>query len=206
LDELICVLDLARAGVALVYQIEQLSNLAYDFVMVQILRLHPRLVSRALVLIPGVHPPLAWLHPTADEVPSHSRSIKPIPREQRHQLLHLPSQLWSLVPGYSLVWNVPNIAKRGTVGLFADVKPFLVPISERCVPGTVEISCFIPSRRVRYTPLVIFDPPWDPFFLKQNIYLKRSKWGWIPPYASQRWIKTETRKIELGCRLQIPIS
>jgi hypothetical protein len=33
-DELICVLDPARAGVALVCQIEQLPNLAYDFVVV----------------------------------------------------------------------------------------------------------------------------------------------------------------------------
>jgi hypothetical protein len=34
LDELICVLDLARAGLALVCQIEQLPNPAYDFVVV----------------------------------------------------------------------------------------------------------------------------------------------------------------------------
>jgi hypothetical protein len=80
----------------------------------------------------------------ADEVPSYSRSIKPIPQEQCHQLLHLPSQLWSLVLGYSLLWNVPDIAQRGTVGLFADVKPFLVPIGERCVLGTVEVFLLHP--------------------------------------------------------------
>jgi hypothetical protein len=44
-DKLICVLDLARAGVALVYQIEQLPNPAHDFIVVQILRPHPCLVG-----------------------------------------------------------------------------------------------------------------------------------------------------------------
>jgi hypothetical protein len=74
-DEFICVLDPARGRVALVCQIEQVPNPAYDFVVVQILRTHPRLVGRALVLIPGVHPPLAWLHTPANEVPGHSRSV-----------------------------------------------------------------------------------------------------------------------------------
>jgi hypothetical protein len=68
-------LDPARGRVALVYQIEQLPNSAYDFIVVQILYMHPRLVGRALVLVPGVHPPLARLHTPANEVPGHSRSI-----------------------------------------------------------------------------------------------------------------------------------
>jgi hypothetical protein len=123
------VLNLARVGVALVCQIEQLSNLAYDFIVVQILRPHPRLVGRALELIPDMHPPLAWLHPMADEVPGHSWSVQTIPWEQRHQLLHLTNQLWSLIPGYSLVWNVPDVTQRSTVGFFTDVNPLLVPIS-----------------------------------------------------------------------------
>jgi hypothetical protein len=74
-DEFIHMLDTARGRVALVCQIEQLPNLAYDFVMVQILRTHPRLVGRALVLVPGVHPPLARLHTPANEVPGHSRFV-----------------------------------------------------------------------------------------------------------------------------------
>jgi hypothetical protein len=65
-------LDPARGRVALVYQIEQLSNPAYDFIVVQILRMHPRLVGQALVLVPGVHPPMARLHTLANEVPSHN--------------------------------------------------------------------------------------------------------------------------------------
>jgi hypothetical protein len=91
-DEFACMLDPAQGSVALVCPIEQLSNPAYDFVVVQILRPHPRLVGRALVLVPGVHPPLAWLHPPANEVPGHNRSVQTIQWEQRHQLLHLPGQ------------------------------------------------------------------------------------------------------------------
>jgi hypothetical protein len=74
-------LDPARGRVALVYQIEQLPNSAYDFIVVQILYTHPHLVSRALVLVPGVHPPLARLHMPANEVPGHSLSVQAIPRE-----------------------------------------------------------------------------------------------------------------------------
>jgi hypothetical protein len=77
-----------------------------------------------------------------EEIPSYSHSVKPIPREQRHQLLHLPSKLWSLVLGYPLLWNVPDVAQRAAVELFADVEPFLIPIGERCVPRTVEVFLF----------------------------------------------------------------
>jgi hypothetical protein len=37
-----------------------------------------------------------------DEVLGHSRSVQAIPWEQRHQL-HLPSQLWLLILGHSLL-------------------------------------------------------------------------------------------------------
>jgi hypothetical protein len=89
-DEFIRMLDTARGRVVLVCQIEQLPNLMFDFIVVQILRTHPRLVGRALVLVPGVHPPLARLHTPNNEAPGHSRPIQAFPREQRHQLLHLP--------------------------------------------------------------------------------------------------------------------
>jgi hypothetical protein len=87
-----------------------------------------------------------------------------------------------------------------------NIKPLLVLISEGGVLGTVKVLLLhpIPKGQVRSTGN--FGAAWDPFFLKQNRYQKRLKWGWIPPYASQRWIKTETRRIKLGCRLQIPIS
>jgi hypothetical protein len=68
-------LDPARGRVVLVCQIEQIPNLAFDFVMVQILHTHPHLVGRALVLVPGVHPPLARLHTPANEAPGHNRPI-----------------------------------------------------------------------------------------------------------------------------------
>jgi hypothetical protein len=90
-DEFIRMLDPAQGRVALVYQIEQLPNPAYEFIVVQILRTHPRLVGRALVLVPGVYPPLARLHTPANEVPGHSRSVQAIPWEQCHQLHHLLS-------------------------------------------------------------------------------------------------------------------
>jgi hypothetical protein len=68
-------LDPARERVALVCQIEQLPNPAYDFIVVQIPRTHPHLVGRALVLVASVHPPLARLHTPANEVPGHGQSI-----------------------------------------------------------------------------------------------------------------------------------
>jgi hypothetical protein len=75
---------------------------------------------------------------TADEIPDHSRSVQAIPREQRHQLLHLPDQLWPLILGHSLLQNIPNVAQSSAIGLFVNVKPLLVPISERGVPGTAQ--------------------------------------------------------------------
>jgi hypothetical protein len=39
----------------------------------------------------------------ANEVLGHSWSIQAIPWEHRHQLLHLPDQLWSLIPSHSFV-------------------------------------------------------------------------------------------------------
>jgi hypothetical protein len=83
-----------------------------------------------------VHPPLATLHTPANEVLGHSRSIQAIPREQRHQLLHLPGQLWSLIPGHSLVRNIPDVAQRSAVGHFTNVKPLLVPL----LPQAKQIS------------------------------------------------------------------
>jgi hypothetical protein len=84
------------------------------------------------------------LHTPANEVPGHSRSVQAIPREQRHQLLHLPDQLWSLILDHSLVRNIPNVAQCSAVGLFANVKPLLVPIFERGVPGAVKVLLLHP--------------------------------------------------------------
>jgi hypothetical protein len=86
----------------------------------------------------------------AEEIPSYSHSVKMIPQEQRHQLLHLPSLLWSLVLGHPLLWNVPDVAQCAAVRLFTDVEPFLALIGERCVPRTVEVLLFhsVPEHQV----------------------------------------------------------
>jgi hypothetical protein len=84
-------LDPAQGRVALVCQIEQLPNPAFDFVMVQILWPHPCLVRRALVLVSSVHPSLERLYMPANEVPGHSWPIQAISWEQRHQLSTCPA-------------------------------------------------------------------------------------------------------------------
>jgi hypothetical protein len=89
----------------------------------------------------------------ANEVFDHSRSVQAVPREQRHQLLHLPSQLWSLIPGYSLVWNIPDVAQCSAIRLFTNAKPLLVPVSERGVPGIAQVLLLhpIPEGQVHST-------------------------------------------------------
>jgi hypothetical protein len=82
-----------------------------------------------------------------------------------------------------------------------NVKPLLVPIFERGVPGAVKVLLLHPIPEGQVHSVGNFGAVLGPLFLKQNRYRKRSKCVWIPPYASQRWIKTETKKIELGCRL-----
>jgi hypothetical protein len=106
-----------------------------------------------VVLVPSVHPPLARLHTPTNEARDHSRSVQAIPREQRHQLLHLPGQFWSLILGHPLVWNIPDIAKRSTIGLFTNIKLLLVPISERGVLVAVKVLLLhpIPKGQVRST-------------------------------------------------------
>jgi hypothetical protein len=49
-----------------------------------------------------------------------------------------------LIPRYSLVWNIPDIAQRSAVGLFTNVKPLLVPISDRGVLGTAQVLLLHP--------------------------------------------------------------
>jgi hypothetical protein len=81
---------------------------------------------------------------SANEVTGHSQSIQAIPWKQCHQLLYLPGQLWSLIPGHSLVRDIPDVAQRSAVGLFANVKLLLVPISKRGVLGAVKVLLLHP--------------------------------------------------------------
>jgi hypothetical protein len=103
---------------------------------------------------------------------------------QRHQLLHLPDQFWSLIPGHHLVWNIPDVTQRITIGLFVNIKPLLVLISEGGVLGIVKVLLLHPISKGQVRSTGNFGAALDPFFLKQNRYRKRSKWGWILPYAS----------------------
>ena len=49
------------------------------------------------------------------------------------------------------------------------------------IPKLFKVA-FIPSRRFRYTPPAIFEPPL-PFFRRQKRWQKKSKWGWKLPYV-----------------------
>jgi hypothetical protein len=69
--------------------------------------------------------------------------------------------------------------------------------------GTFKYSAFIPSHRFRYAPPAILDPPTPPFFLRQKKCHHRLKGGWMPRYDSQRVIKMDTARTELGWRLQM---
>jgi hypothetical protein len=133
-----------------------------------------------------MHPALAWLHPTAKEIPSYSHSVKPIPWEQRHQLLHLPSQLWSLVLGYPLLWNVPDVAQRAAVGLFMDVEPFLVLIGERCVPRTVEVFLFHPVPECQVHSAHDFGAASGPFIPQAEQISKEVEIGLDSPHTPHK--------------------
>jgi hypothetical protein len=126
--------------------------------------------------------------------------------EQCHQLLHLLDQLWTLILGYSLVWNIPDVAQCSVVGLFANVKPLLVPISERGVLGTAQVLLLHPILEHEVHSTGNFGAALGPLLPQAEQISKEVEMGLDSPYASQRWIKIETRKIELGCKLQIPIS
>jgi hypothetical protein len=79
-----------------------------------------------------------------NEAPGHSRPVQAFPREQRHQLLHLPGQFWSLIPSHPLVRNIPDVAKRSAVGLFTNIKPLLVPIPEGGVLRAIKVLLLHP--------------------------------------------------------------
>jgi hypothetical protein len=61
------------------------------------------------------------------------------PREQLHELPHLPGVLWLLVPADSILRDVTNITEGGGVGLFLNVEPFLVPIAKGGILGAAEV-------------------------------------------------------------------
>jgi hypothetical protein len=62
-----------------------------------------------------------------------------VPREQLHELPHLPGVLGFLVLADSLLQDVADVTKGGGVGLFSDVKPFFVPITNGGVLGVAEV-------------------------------------------------------------------
>jgi hypothetical protein len=86
-----------------------------------------------------VHPLLARLYSPADEVPGYGWSVQMGPREQLHELPHLPSVLRLLVPAESVLRDVTNVIEGGGVGLLSDVEPFLVPIAKGGILGAAEV-------------------------------------------------------------------
>jgi hypothetical protein len=82
-----------------------------------------------------MHPLLERLHSPTDEAPGYGWSVQAVPQEQLHELPHLPGVLRFLVPADSLLRDVANITKGDGVGLFSDVKPFFVPITNGGILG-----------------------------------------------------------------------
>jgi hypothetical protein len=86
-----------------------------------------------------MHPLQAGLYSPTDEAPGYDWSVQMVPREQLHELPHLPVIFWLLILAGPLLWDVANVTEGGGVGFFSDVKPFLVPITEGGVPGAAEV-------------------------------------------------------------------
>jgi hypothetical protein len=147
---------------------------------------------------------LAWLHTPANEVPGHGRSVQAIPREQRHQLLYLPVQLWSLVLGHSLVWNVPDIAQHSTVGLFADVKPLLVPISKRSVPWAVEILLLRPIPEGQIHSAGDFGAALGPFLPQAEQISKEVEMGLDSPIRLTQVDENRNKEDRVGMQIANP--
>jgi hypothetical protein len=61
------------------------------------------------------------------------------PWEQLHEIPNLPGVLRFLVPANSLLQDVANVTEGGSVGLFSDVEPFLVPITKGGILGVSEV-------------------------------------------------------------------
>jgi hypothetical protein len=102
--------------------------------------------------------------------------------------------------------SIPDVAKRSAVGLFANVKPLLAPISERGVLGAVKVFLLHPVPKDQVHSTGNFGAALGPHLPQAKQISKEIEMRLDSPYASQRWIKTETKRIELGCRLQIPNS
>jgi hypothetical protein len=134
-----------------------------------------------LVLVPGEHPPLARLHTPANEVPGHSRPVQAIPRELRHQLLHLFGQFWSLILGHPLIQNIPDVAKRSIVGLFVNIKQLLVPILKGGVLGAVQVLLLHPIPKGQVSSTGNFEATLGPLLPKAKQISKEVKMGLDSP-------------------------
>ena len=110
-----------------------------------------------------------------------------------------------LRPAGPLLRNEPHVAQCDRVRLFTDVEPFLVPVVERRVPWAVQVLSFHAVMEVEvHTPGYLRTTA---SFLPQiEKMAEKIKMGLKDAICSQRCINVVTRRIELGCRLQIPIS
>jgi hypothetical protein len=127
-----------------------------------------------------------------------------IPWEQRHQLLHLPGQLWSLIPGHSLVRNIPDVAQRSAVGLFVNVKSLLVPISERGVPGAVKVLLLYPIPEGQVHSTGNFGATLGPLLPQAKQISKEVKMGLDSPIRLTQVDKDRNKKDRVGMQIANP--
>jgi hypothetical protein len=151
-----------------------------------------------------MHPPLARLRTSANEVPGHIRSVQAIPWEQHHQLLHLPGQLWSLILGHSLVQNIPDITNRSVVGLFANVKPLLIPISERGVPGAVQVLLLHPIPKGQVHSTGNFGAALGPLLAQAKQISKEVEMGLDSPIHLTKMDKNRNKEDRVGMQIANP--
>jgi len=83
--------------------------------------------------------PLARQNSSVEKVADYARTIQPRPLDQVHQFFHLIGVLWLFYPAGPLLWNVANVAERGTPWLFPNIEPPPIPFSKGCALGAAEI-------------------------------------------------------------------
>ena len=84
LGQFVCMHTIITWHKAAVSQVEEFIDSTMDFCLINPLLLHPGGVRIALVLIPGVNPPLARLYPPVDKTPDHRLSVQARPLNQVH--------------------------------------------------------------------------------------------------------------------------
>jgi hypothetical protein len=87
-----------------------------------------------------------------------------VPREQLHEIPHLPDILRSLIPADSLLRDVANVTKGDGVGLFSNVKPFLYQSPTEVFQGATEVFRLHSIMECQVHSAGDLRSPLDPFF------------------------------------------